>query len=43
VWLDTFDGDQHIGEEKLNGGEWITRAEAHRLALRMAGNCRWND
>ena len=32
AWLDTYDGDQHIGEEKLNGGDWITRAEAHRLA-----------
>ncbi len=32
AWLDTYDGDNEVVSEKLNEGEWMTRAEAQRLA-----------
>ena len=32
AWIDTYEDDTHVSEEKVAGGEWITRAEAHRLA-----------
>jgi hypothetical protein len=30
--VDTWEGDQHLSGEKVRDGEWITRAEAQRLA-----------
>ncbi len=32
AWIDTFEGDRHVSEEKVRDGEWITRAEARRIA-----------
>ncbi len=32
AWIDTFDDDEHVSEEKVNGGEWISRSEAQRIA-----------
>jgi hypothetical protein len=32
AWIDTYDGDKHVSDEKIRGGEWITRAEAQRIA-----------
>jgi len=32
AWLDTYEEDERRSSEKVAGGEWITRAEAQRLA-----------
>jgi len=32
AWIDTYNGDEHVSSETVAEGEWITRAEAHRLA-----------
>jgi len=32
AWIDTYDGDERISNEQVADGEWITRAEAQRLA-----------
>lgn len=32
AWIDTYENDTHVSEEKVANGEWISRAEAKRLA-----------
>jgi hypothetical protein len=32
AWLDTYEGDERVSSEKVRDGEWITRAEAQRVA-----------
>jgi hypothetical protein len=32
AWLDTFRGEEVVDSEQIGNGEWITRAEARRLA-----------
>jgi hypothetical protein len=32
AWIDTYDGDVRLSTESVVSGEWITRAEAHRIA-----------
>ena len=32
AWIDTMEGDRHVAEEKVRDGEWVTRAEAQRIA-----------
>ena len=32
AWLDTYEGDERVSSEKVANGEWITRAEAQRIA-----------
>jgi len=32
AWIDTYEGETRVSEEKVRDGEWITRAEAQQLA-----------
>ena len=32
AWLDIYGGDERVANERIADGEWITRAEALRLA-----------
>jgi hypothetical protein len=32
AWIDTYEEDERISSEQVAQGEWVTRAEAQRLA-----------